>query len=105
MPNRFVCDVLKEMRKCNETRNFSYLPGLIEEAQTMVNRMEARLEDYADLMGSYENILTKKKIIRMQNDEIHKLRMEIEDLQCKKNEAESLKQGKKEREGPDASTV
>lgn len=43
MPNRYICDVLEEMRKCHETRNFSYLLGLIEEAQTMANRMESSL--------------------------------------------------------------
>jgi len=38
--NRVICDVFHEMRKCNETKNFSYLEGLIEEAQSMANRME-----------------------------------------------------------------
>jgi uncharacterized protein YPO0396 len=49
MRNRYLCDVLEEMRKAHETRNFSYLPGLIEEAQHMGNRMEAALEDKDDL--------------------------------------------------------
>lgn len=44
-PSRPLCEVLEEMRKCYETRNFSYLSGLIEEAQSMGNRMEAGLED------------------------------------------------------------
>lgn len=45
MPNRYLCDVLAEMRKAYKTRNFSYLPGLIEEAQTMGNRMESAIGD------------------------------------------------------------
>lgn len=49
MPNRVVCSVLDEMRKCHETRNYSYLMGLIEEVQVMVNRMEAALYDQYDL--------------------------------------------------------
>ena len=49
VPNRTLCDVLEEMRKCFKTRNFSYLPGLIEEAQTMGNRMERALWDQHDV--------------------------------------------------------
>lgn len=49
MVNRTLCGVLEEMRKAYETRNFSYLPGLIEEAQRMGNRMEAALSDKHDL--------------------------------------------------------
>ena len=43
MANRYLCDVLNEMRKCVKTLNFSYLLGLIEEAQTLGSRMEAKL--------------------------------------------------------------
>lgn len=48
MPNRTVCSVLEEMRTCFETHNYSYLPSLIEEIQTLVNRMEAALWDQKD---------------------------------------------------------
>lgn len=48
MPNRTLCAVLDEMRKAYETRNFSYLVGLIEEAQSMGNKMEAALYDKHD---------------------------------------------------------
>ena len=47
-PNRYLCNVLDEMRACIKTLNFSYLAGLIEEVQTMGNRMEAKLEDMDD---------------------------------------------------------
>jgi len=47
--NRSLCDVLEEMRKCFETRNFAPLLGLIEEAQSMGNRMEAGVSDKKDL--------------------------------------------------------
>ena len=49
MPNRLVCRVLDEMRDCSKTRNFSYLDGLIEEVQVLVNRMESKLMDQKDL--------------------------------------------------------
>jgi hypothetical protein len=48
-PNRTLCDVLREMRSTYETRNFSSLLGLIEEAQSMGNRMEAALSDKRDI--------------------------------------------------------
>ena len=43
-PNRTLCDVLKEMRACVKTRNFSHIHGLIEEAQFMSIRMLKGLE-------------------------------------------------------------
>lgn len=43
--NRNLCEVFEEMRTMHKTRNYSYLLGLIEEAQTMGNRMEAGLDD------------------------------------------------------------
>ena len=49
MPNRYICNVLEEMRSCYKTRNFAPLMGLIEEAQTLANRMEAGLEDKRDV--------------------------------------------------------
>jgi len=48
-PNRTLCDVLEEMRNAVKTMNFSYLPGLIEEAQSLGNRMEAALGDARDI--------------------------------------------------------
>jgi len=86
MPNRYICDVLKEMRKCNETRNYSYLLGLIEEAQTMANRMEARLEDYSDMYGSWNDIHKAKRELRKIEDKKNQLQKEIEKLKSKVEE-------------------
>jgi len=63
MINRMLCDVLEEMRGCAKTLNFSYLLGLIEEVQTLGNRMEAKLYDIKDFERLHENIkdLEKKK--------------------------------------------
>jgi len=49
MPNRTMCSVLEEMRALNKTRNYGPLAGLIEEVQSMGNRMEAGLYDGNDL--------------------------------------------------------
>ena len=60
MPNRLVCRVLDEMRECSKTRNFSYLDGLIEEVQVLVNRMESKLMDQKDLDELNEEIRESK---------------------------------------------
>ena len=65
--NRTACDVLADMRKCYETRNFSGFDGLIEELQTMCNSMEAGLSDVKDLKaGRAEIKKLKKKRLKLQ---------------------------------------
>ena len=63
MPNRLLCAVLDEMRDCVKTLNFSYLSGLIEEAQSLGSRMEAHLYDIKDFNRLLDDIkaLEKKK--------------------------------------------
>ena len=64
MPNRLLCAVFDEMRACVKTGNFSYLLGLIEEAQTLANRMESRLydmKDYDHLLDDIRDLKKKKK--------------------------------------------
>lgn len=48
-PSRYICSVLDEMRDCHKTHNYSYLPGLIEEAQSLARRMESALCDVRDV--------------------------------------------------------
>lgn len=76
-PNRTLCDVLEEMRATYNTRNFSYLLGLIEEAQTMGERMEAAIEDRRDAKQLREEISDL-------NREIEELQSEILILEQKK---------------------
>jgi len=56
--NRTLCDVLEDMRKCDLTKNYSPMLGLIEEAQIMGNKMEAGLNDKRDVKR-YRNELKK----------------------------------------------
>ena len=72
-PNRFICSVLEEMRQCYETRNFSYLPGLIEEAQSLVNRMESALHDQQDVENLQEQLSEFRKDHKRLSDEIAQL--------------------------------
>ncbi len=55
------------MRACYKTRNFSPLPGLIEEAQIYGNRMEAKLSDVRD----YESLKQKYKALKTQVDDLN----------------------------------
>ena len=69
--NRYLCSVLDEMRECTKTLNFSYLLGLIEEAQTLGNRMEAKLYEIKDFERLHEDIRDlkkKKKLEDMKED-------------------------------------
>lgn len=70
-PNRYVCTVLDEMRKQlaalkwgNVSRYKAITALMIEEAQTMVNRMEAGLEDVGDLERLKEECRKEKKKLR-----------------------------------------
>jgi hypothetical protein len=71
-PNRLVCTVIAELQKLHETRNYAMLPSLLEEMQTMVNRMEAALYNIKD-----------EQSLR---DSIKKLKAECVALEAKKNE-------------------
>lgn len=74
MTSRYICDVFSEMRACDETKNYSYLRGLIEEAQTMANRMEAALTAQSDYR--YWDEETKRA-----KEQVEKLRKEADRLQ------------------------
>ncbi len=62
--NRTLCDVLAEIRKCHETHNYSYLLGLVEEAQTMANRMEAGLGNKHDVEYREQKLASLKAEIK-----------------------------------------
>lgn len=94
MPNRFVCDVLKEMRKNlsiltdaklnrGEAISLAVLKSLVEEAQTMVNRMEAALHDKNDL-----NYYKDK--VRELKEELKELKKEKKELGVKEDNIPSL---------------
>lgn len=60
-PNRYLCSVLEEMRsqlkvldEHNVFRYKSAMSMLIEEAQTLANRMEAALDDWSDIRKAQE---------------------------------------------------
>ena len=76
MPNRLLCTVLDEMRECVKTLNFSYLSGLIEESQSLGNRMEAHLYDIKDFNRLHKDIKAlekKKKKLKEEVEEVEEL--------------------------------
>lgn len=74
---RYICDVFSEMRKCVETHNFSYLSGLIEEAQCLANRMEAALEIQKKHTQIHEDAKKLEKAYKEKYAEYVKLQQNI----------------------------
>jgi hypothetical protein len=60
--NRYICSVLEDMRKLNDTRNYGYLEGLIEEAQSYANRMENGLQTAKECGYAMWRTLEDKKL-------------------------------------------
>ena len=80
MPNRTICSVLEAMRDCDKTKNYSYLLGLVEEAQNLANRMESAIWDLHDMDRLHKQI----KELRAEKKA---LKLEIEDLENARKEA------------------
>ena len=70
---RYICSVFDEMRAIDKSKNYGALLGLIEEAQVLANRMEAKLSEYKDIERG-ENYIKKLKV------EIKKLETKKESL-------------------------
>jgi hypothetical protein len=71
-PNRTLCEVLEEMRMCHKTRNYSYLMGLIEEVQSLGNRMESSLGDKGDCERWREDRTRLRKELKVLQDKVTK---------------------------------
>lgn len=79
--NRYICNVLDEIRTCHETRNYSILISLIEEAQTMVNRMESALQDSKDIQDLLEEKSKLKKEVKELTKKVEGLKTPLEKLE------------------------
>lgn len=80
-PNRTGCDVLEEMRKCHSTRNYASLLALVEEMQSIANRMEAGLEDKRDVRNWKETRKELKDDIRRLRDKKRKLERKVHKME------------------------
>jgi hypothetical protein len=47
--HRYACDVLSELREVVKTLRFDRVSGIVEELQTLFNKMEAKLYSYKDI--------------------------------------------------------
>ena len=79
MTYRTLCEVLDEMRKCHKTHNYSYLLGLIEEAQSMANKMEAALEYGRDIKYLHKEEKELRKRIEELREKAKKLEKEAKE--------------------------
>lgn len=71
--NRYLCDILEEMRTCIKVLNFAPLLSLIEELQVNANRMEKALEQHKDIPKLHEDLYKLKDARRA-------LKKEVKDL-------------------------
>jgi len=62
MPNRTICAVLDEMRVALKNLNFSYMLGLIDEAQSLANKMEAAIWDQREIKDLRKEIRKLREI-------------------------------------------
>lgn len=76
--HRTLCDVLEEMRDCYKSRNFAHLMGLIEEAQSMGNRMEAALGEVNDLPKIQAKFANVRKEYKAAKTELESLKEQVE---------------------------
>ena len=76
-PHRTLCTLLDELRDCYKTRNFSYMMGLIEEAQSMGDRMESSIDYKKDIERYHREA-------KEAYEEREKLQEEVKKLEKKK---------------------
>jgi len=69
VPHRYVCEVLDEIRTAVKVGRIDMIVGLVEEAQTLVNRMEAKLHDYADVGYNLDEARKLRKTLRELRDQ------------------------------------
>ena len=69
--SRHACSVLDEMRECYKTMNFGAMAGLIEEMQTIANRMEAGLDDKVNYHAVAKILRKKLESMRKQEGGNH----------------------------------
>jgi len=75
--NRYLCDVLEDMRTALKVLRVDMLPGLIEEAQVMGNRMESKLSDYSDLGYNLDESRKLSKGIESLSEELEALEKDL----------------------------
>lgn len=73
-PIRTLCGVLEEMRDLDKVKNYSGLLGLIEEAQSLANRMEGAIsakKDIAKWMEERDDLKREMKELTNEYNQLH----------------------------------
>lgn len=86
--HRLLCSVLEEMRTLHKTRNYAMLLSLIEEAQTIGNRMEAALGEQKDLAKLTD---ARSKLKEEHNKAMKEYKELYDDLEKLKKEVDNAK--------------
>lgn len=82
---RTYCEVLQEMRALHKAHNYASFLGLIEELQTIGNRMEAALETQKDI----QRLVTRRGELKRECKRLDKLA----DKKAKKAKKDRKKRG------------
>ena len=80
--DRTMCDVLEEMRQASKSKNYSYIDGLVEEVQSMGNRMEAGLARYGSMVQAESKVAELKSELKEVSADIARLRIEKAEFEC-----------------------
>jgi hypothetical protein len=79
--NKYICDVLEEMRKCDKSKNYGPLYSLIEQAQIMATAMEDALSLQRDLKQMINAQKTAKRLIKRYKKEIENKKPDVEKIE------------------------
>jgi hypothetical protein len=69
---KYICDVLEEMRKCDNSKNYGPIKSLIEQAQIMAQAMEDALTLQKSIESIVETQKHARKLIKKYNKEVEK---------------------------------
>ena len=79
--NKYICDVLEEMRKCDKSRNYGPLQSLIEQAQIMATAMEDALGLQHDITEMIKAQKVAKRLIKKYRKEIENKKPDVDKIE------------------------
>lgn len=81
--HRYLCEVLEDMRKCDQTKTYGALAGYIEEVQTLANKMEAGLDIQRNEESQRKQMKIYQKEIKRMEKKLTKLKKQEMKLDAK----------------------
>jgi hypothetical protein len=77
---KYICNVLEEMRKCDESKNYGPLKSLIEQAQIMAQAMEDAITFKGDITSLIKAQKQARKLIKQYDKEINKKKPDMDKI-------------------------